>query len=159
MEKLLRLLEERGLDTTLDLARACGLTAEEVSSKIKAWIEDGTIVGKPYLIDREKLGDNSVRAFIEVKISPERGGGFDRIAERIARFPQVTSCSLFSGGYDLMVEVKGDNLMEVAGFVSEKLSTMDGVLSTQSHFQLKVYKQNGVCFGIEEDTERLPVTP
>jgi DNA-binding Lrp family transcriptional regulator len=101
----------------------------------------------------------NVRAFIEVKVTPERGGGFDRLALRIARFDQVVSCYLASGGYDLMVVVEGTDLREVARFVSERLSTLDGVLSTATHFQLKTYKQNGFLFEGEAGVERLAVSP
>ena len=96
---------------------------------------------------------------IEVKLTPERDGGFDRLAARIAKFDQVLSCYLMSGSYDLLLVVEGEDLMEVARFVSEKLSTMEGVLSTATHFRLKTYKENGFAFGGDEDPERLPVAP
>ncbi len=96
---------------------------------------------------------------IEVKLAPERGGGFDRLATRIARFDQVVSCYLMSGSYDLLLVVEGKDLVEVATFVTEKLSTMEGVLSTATHFRLKTYKENGFVFGADEDPERLPVAP
>ena len=159
MEKLLRLLGYRGLETNEDLARECGLTVEEVESKIANWIEEGVILGQPCIIDREKVKDAGVRALIEVEVTPERGGGFDRIAERISRFDQVASCALFSGRYDLIVEVVGVSLTDVASFVSSKLSTMNGVISTRSHFQLKVYKRSGILFEKEAVTRRLPVAP
>ena len=111
------------------------------------------------MIDSESAGDQSVSAFIEVKVTPERGGGFDRLSMRIARFDQVVSCYLASGGYDLMVMVEGDDLRDVARFVSEKLSTLDGVLSTATHFRLKAYKENGFLFEQEPSTERLAVAP
>ena len=94
-----------------------------------------------------------------MKLTPERDGGFDRLAQRIARFDQVRSCYLMSGGYDLAVFVEGEDLREVARFVSERLSTLDGVLSTATHFQLKVYKQSGFAAGTAPDDERLAVTP
>ena len=98
-------------------------------------------------------------AFIEVKIAPERGGGFDRLAMRVSRFEQVVSCYLASGGYDLMVVVEGADLREVARFVSEKLSTLEGVISTATHFRLKTYKENGFLFEHESSNERLAVAP
>ncbi len=107
----------------------------------------------------ESIGDTSVSAFIEVRVTPERGGGFDRLAMRIARFDQVVSCYLASGGYDLMVVVEASDLREVARFVSEKLSSLDGVLSTATHFRLKTYKENGFLFEAEPETDRLAVTP
>jgi DNA-binding Lrp family transcriptional regulator len=100
-----------------------------------------------------------VRAVIEVKITPERGGGFNRLAERIAKYSEVRSCYLMSGGYDLLVEVEGKSLREVASFVSEKLATIQGVISTATHFVLKAYKEHGVMMHRESNNERLPVTP
>ncbi len=94
-----------------------------------------------------------------MRLTPERGGGFDRLAMRIARFDQVVSCYLASGGYDLMVVVEGGDLREVARFVSEKLSSLDGVLSTATHFRLKTYKENGFLFESEASPERLAVAP
>ena len=98
-------------------------------------------------------------AFIEVKLNLAGGGGFDRLASRIAKFEQVESCYLASGGYDLMVIVKGEDLMSVASFVNEKLSPMEGVLSTATHFRLKTYKENGFFFGGSGEEGRLPVSP
>jgi len=96
---------------------------------------------------------------IEVKIVPERGGGFDRLASRIARFDHVQSCYLMSGGYDLLVIVEGASLQEVANFVAEKLSTIKGVISTSTHFRLKAYKENGSMLLREAKSQRLPVAP
>ena len=109
--------------------------------------------------DSGALETLNVAALIEVKLTPEREGGFDRLAERIAKFDQVSSCYLMSGGYDLAVFVEGEDLREVARFVTEKLSTLDGVLSTATHFQLKVYKQSGFLAASEVETDRLAVTP
>ena len=102
---------------------------------------------------------DAVTAFIEVSITPERGGGFDRLAERIARFDEVKSCWLMSGGYDLAIIVEGNHLREIARFVSDKLSTVEGVISTATRFRLKTYKQNGVLLAPPVAVERLPVTP
>ena len=122
------------------------------------------LIGEPGILGvktgtTDAAGDTSVSAFIEVKVTPERGGGFDRLAMRIARFEQVVSCYLASGGYDLMVVVEGGDLREVARFVSEKLSSMDGVLSTATHFRLKTYKENGFIFEHDATPERLAVSP
>ena len=117
-----------------------------VAGLIAGWEEDGTILGHHAVINPEAIGDTTVSAFIEVKVTPERGGGFDRLAMRIARFDQVVSCYLASGGYDLMVVVEGGDLREVARFVSEKLSSLVGVISTATHFRLKTYKENGFLF-------------
>jgi len=101
-----------------------------------------------------------VRAVIEVRITPERGGGFNRLAERISRFDEVESCYLMSGGYDLLVFVSGSSLQKVAAFVSEKLSTVDGVLSTATHFMLRSYKEHGFLLDVKsEENSRLKVTP
>jgi len=111
-------------------------------------------------LSREAAAAVAVRALIEVRITPERGGGFNRLAERVSRFDEVESCYLVSGGYDLLMVVNGSSLQKVASFVSEKLSTLEGVLSTSTHFMLRSYKEGG--YQIEsavEDNERLKVTP
>jgi DNA-binding Lrp family transcriptional regulator len=154
-DPLLELLRRKARFTHQELADL----PDTVSKRVAAWENDGTIRGYHAVIDPEVAGDTSVSAFIEVKVTPERGGGFDRLAMRIARFDQVVSCYLASGGYDLMVVVEGSDLREVARFVSEKLSTLDGVLSTATHFRLKTYKENGFIFERDVSTERLAVTP
>ena len=160
IDPLLLLLRRKARHSHKELAELLSLSEQEVSAKVAAWESDGTILGYQAVVDPEPLGNQDVSAFIEVKLTPERGGGFDRLARRIAKFEQVVSCYLASGGYDLMVVVEGSDLREVARFVSEKLSSMDGVLSTATHFRLKTYKENGFLFGGEgEDAERLAVTP
>jgi len=136
-----------------------GQSGDEVAGKIASWEEDGTILGYQAVVDSERTGDAGVRAFIEVTVTPERGGGFDRLAARIAKFDQVRSCFLMSGRYDLLVAVEGSGLHEVASFVSEKLASLEGVLSTSTHFQLKAYKQNGFLNQAEGDDARLAVSP
>ncbi|MCB1131437.1 MAG: Lrp/AsnC family transcriptional regulator [Verrucomicrobiae bacterium] len=158
-DPLLQLLRRKARVSHQELADLLSMDEESVSRRIRAWEEDGTIRGYHAVIDSESAGDQSVSAFIEVKVTPERGGGFDRLSMRIARFDQVVSCYLASGGYDLMVMVEGDDLRDVARFVSEKLSTLDGVLSTATHFRLKAYKENGFLFEQEPSTERLAVAP
>jgi len=103
--------------------------------------------------------NNTVEAAIEVKITPERGGGFDRLASRISKFEEVQSCHLMSGGYDLLVVVRGDNLQTVARFVAEKLGTIKGIISTATHFRLKAYKENGILLYKEAKSQRLAVSP
>ena len=98
-------------------------------------------------------------AFIEVRCTPERGDGFNRLAQRIARFEEVKSCYLMSGGYDLLVMVEAENLQGVARFVSEKLSNLHGILSTATHFRLKTYKLNGLLFHEEPESDRISVAP
>lgn len=158
-DPLLTLLQTKARYSDSELAEALNLSADEVSSRIAAWEKDGTILGYQAVIDDDKAGETGVSAFIEVKVTPERGGGFDRLAMRVARFDQVVSCYLASGGYDLMVVVEGQDLREVASFVSQKLSTLDGVISTATHFRLKAYKEKGFIFETEEPEGRLPVSP
>lgn len=159
IDPLLDLLRRKARHSHRELADLLSLSEEEVKARITEWEDDGTIAGYQAVIDPERAGDQDVSAFIEVKLTPERGGGFDRLAMRIARFDQVVSCYLASGGYDLMVVVEGSDLREVANFVSEKLSTMDGVLSTATHFRLKTYKENGFLLEAEGGPERLAVAP
>lgn len=159
MSQLLQLLRRKARISNHELADLLSMTEGEIAEKIRVWESEGTILGYHAVIDPESAGDTSVSAFIEVKVTPERGGGFDRLAMRIARFDQVVSCYLASGGYDLMVVVEGGDLREVARFVSERLSTLDGVLSTATHFRLKTYKENGFLFEHDSATERLAVSP
>lgn len=158
-DQLLQLLRRKARISDQDLADLLSSNPQAIAARIAAWETDGTILGYHAVIDSELSGDTSVSAFIEVKVTPERGGGFDRLAMRIARFDQVVSCYLASGGYDLMVVVEGSDLREVARFVSEKLSSLDGVISTATHFRLKTYKENGFVFEREATVERLAVTP
>ena len=159
MEAILELLQQDGRLSIEQLADRLGIGEADVVEKMEELTQDGTILGYHAVIDRDRAGNHNVVAFIDVKLSPERDGGFDRLAQRIARFDQVKSCYLMSGGYDLAVIVEGPDLREVARFVSEKLSTIDGVLSTATHFQLKVYKQSGFLASDEHEDKRLPVSP
>ena len=158
-DSLLKLLRRNGRSSDAELAERVSLSGDEVQEQIAAWEADGTVLGYQAVVDSAKTGQATVVGIIEVKLTPEREGGFDRLAARIAKFDQVLSCYLMSGGYDLLLVVEGEDLMEVARFVSEKLSTMEGVLSTATHFRLKTYKENGFAFGGDEDPERLPVAP
>jgi len=159
MDEILELLQKNGRYSLEEIAELLGLDADSVAAKISEWEEDGTIMGYQVVVDPERAASGMVTALIEVKITPERDGGFNRVAERIAKFEQVKSCFLMSGGYDLAVMVVGTDLREVARFVSEKLSTLDGVISTATHFQLKVYKQNGLMARVDTEAARLPVAP
>ncbi len=159
IDPLLQLLRRSGRFSEAELAERLSLAEEEVRARIAKWEEEGTILGYQAVVDPSRMEDSDVTGFIEVRLAPERGGGFDRLAARIAKFDQVVSCYLMSGGYDLLLVVEGKDLMEVATFVTEKLSTMEGILSTATHFRLKTYKENGFVFGADEDPERLPVTP
>ncbi len=159
MDPILQLLQENGRRTSAELAALTGGDEAAVGAKIAGWEKDGTILGYQAVVDGERAGNKDVEALIEVKITPERNGGFNRVAERIAKFDQVQSCVLMSGGYDLAVLVKAGNLREVASFVSEKLASLEGVLSTATHFRLKAYKQNGLLTNPERFDDRLPVAP
>ncbi len=159
MDPLLKLLRDNASIKPADLAAMLGVSEPEVRSRIKQYEEDQIILAYRTVLNEERLGLDTVRAVIEVKITPERGGGFDRLAERIAKYQEVSSCYLMSGGYDLLVIVEGKNLKDVASFVSEKLATVQGVLSTATHFMLKPYKEQGVLMKREINEERLAVSP
>ncbi len=158
-DPLLRALHKNALMPRDQLAAELSMSIDEVNARISNMERSGVILGYQAVIDVEKSMDDLVTAAIEVRIRPERGGGFDRIARRIAKFEQVLGCYLMSGAYDLLVFVRGDSLREVSHFVSERLSTMEGVLSTATHFRLKTYKENGMLIAGEESGERLAVTP
>lgn len=159
MDPLLELLHQNATIPRGDLAKMLNLPLEEIDTRIQRYEKDRVILGYQAVVDAEKIDADAVTAFIEVSITPERGGGFDRLAERIARFDEVKSCWLMSGGYDLAILVEGNNLREIARFVSEKLSTVEGVVSTATRFRLKTYKQNGMLLSQPASAERLPVTP
>ena len=159
MEPLLQLLKENGRTSVEDLAKELNLTQAEVEARMSLLKAEGVILGYQAVLDPGKINTNWVTAVIEVKITPERGGGFNRLASRIAKFEQVQSCYLMSGGYDLMVIVQGANLQEVASFISEKLATIKGVISTATHFRLKAYKENGTMLILEEPQQRLAIAP
>ena len=159
MDALLQILKEKGRATPAELARLTGKTGKEIEAALKKYEADRVILGYRAILDPDKTGNGGVRAVIEVRITPERDGGFDRIAARVARYPEVVSCQLMSGGYDLLITVEGPDLKQVATFVAEKLSTIQGVISTATHFQLKTYKEAGVLFLEDERAERLAVSP
>jgi len=159
MDSLLKLIRENAAWKPAELAAMLNLSESEVIALIKRHEAEGVILGYRAILNEEKLGLEVVRAVIEVKITPERGGGFDRLAERIAKYSEVQSCYLMSGGYDLLVVVQGKNLRDVATFVSEKLATVQGVISTATHFMLKPYKEQGVLMKVEVNEERLAVAP
>src|SRR6185503_627072 len=159
MDPLLKLIRENAACKPAELSAMLNLSESEIAARIKRYETEHVILGYRAILNEEKLGLEAVRAVIEVKITPERGGGFDRLAERIARYSEVESCYLMSGGYDLLVVVHGSNLREVATFVSEKLATIQGVISTATHFMLKPYKEQGVLMKTEVNEERLAVAP
>lgn len=157
MEEILEILEKNSKYNEEEIAVMTGKTVHEVSEAIKKYEKDNVIVGYTALINWDQTSKDSVIALIEVKVTPQRGEGFDKVAERIYRFPEVKSCYLMSGGFDLTVIVEGKTIKEVALFVSEKLATQEGVLSTATHFILKKYKDKGVIFEekIRDDREAI----
>jgi len=162
MNPVLKLLLEGGSLTTAQMAQVAGISTAEVEQHLEQLKKDKIFLGwRPVLdLSREAAAAASVRAVIEIKVTPERGGGFNRFAERIAKFDEVESCYLMSGGYDLLVFVRGASLQKVAAFVSEKLSTVEGVLSTATHFMLRCYKEQGFLLDDAADnSSRLSVTP
>lgn len=158
-EKILKLLEHDAKIKPERIATLLGLSEEEVKKQIAELEESKAIVQYKTIIDWEKVGEDVVYAFIEVKVTPEREVGFDAVARRIYRFPEVHSLYLISGDYDLSVIVEGKTMKEVAYFVAEKLATLEHVQSTATHFVLRKYKVDGEILGEAEKVERLPVTP
>lgn len=159
MDKLLELLQANSSRSAEELATALATSAADVQARIAAAEAAGAILGYQAVVDKSKVSERRVTALIEVKVSPEQGGGFDRLARRIAQYDQVRDCYLMSGHYDLAVVVEGADLFDVANFVSEKLSTLRGVLGTGTLFQLKAFKQAGFLVNQGEQEERLPVAP
>jgi len=155
-ELILDILGQDAKISVLDIARQVKLDAKEVESRISRLEKEGVIVGYRAHINWQKIRQDHVSALIEVKVTPERNVGFDMVAEAIYRFPEVSSLTLLSGGYDLLVQIEGESLRDVAGFVSEKLATIKGVQSTVSHFLLKTYKENNVVL-VEPTNDRLPL--
>jgi DNA-binding Lrp family transcriptional regulator len=160
MNPVLKLLLEGGSLDTAQMAQVLNLSEAEVNRQLDELKQQKVLLGFRPVVNLELEDAERVRAVIEVRITPERGGGFNRLAERISKFDEVESCYLMSGGYDLLVFVNGASLQKVAAFVSEKLSTIEGVLSTATHFMLRSYKEHGFLLGGKvEENERLKVAP
>ncbi|MEW6697827.1 MAG: Lrp/AsnC family transcriptional regulator [Bacillota bacterium] len=159
MLEILELLQNNSKLTAKQIATMTGRGEEEVRQIIERLEADKTIIKYFTLINWEKAGVEKVSALIEVKMSPQRDVGFDAVAERIYRFPEVKSVHLMSGAYDLAVFVEGVTMKEVALFVATKLATIENVLSTATHFVLKTYKQDGFIFEDRETDKRLVITP
>ena len=155
MHRILELLEKNSTLTVSDLAVMLDKSEEEISAAIEQFKKDGIIIGSKLLVDWQKTSREFVTAFIEVKVTPQFGKGFDQIAERFYQYEQVKTVYLMSGAYDLALIIEGKTLNEVALFVAEQLSPMDPVISTATHFVLKKYKQDGVLFEKPQDDERL----
>ncbi|GKS10813.1 AsnC family transcriptional regulator [Paenibacillus chitinolyticus] len=157
--KILDILKEDSRRTPALIATMLGITEEEATAAIRQMEDEHIIVKYATVLNWSKVDSDKVNALIEVQITPERGTGFDAIAERIYLYPEVKSVYLMSGAYDLLVEIEGRTLREVSSFVSSKLSTLDRVLSTKTHFILKKYKQDGIIFDDREDDHRMLVSP
>src|SRR6516225_8878288 len=159
MDELLKILQTNALESRENLARMLGVPVAEIGARIADYEKRGVIRGYQAILNEDQLDQDKVTAVIEVKVTPQREGGFDTIAHRISRFPEVRSAYLMSGTYDLLLFVEGRTLREVAAFVSERLSPLEGVLSTSTHFMLKTYKRFGVLMQQETSDERLTVSP
>ena len=156
---ILRAIDKNAKLSTKDLAIMLGYTEEEVTTTIAEMEADSVICGYPTFINWDKTNRERVTALIEVKVTPQRGQGFDKIAERIYRFDEVESVYLMSGGFDLTVIIDGKSMREVANFVSSKLAPMEAVLSCATHFVLKKYKEHGIPLVSEVEDERMLITP
>jgi DNA-binding Lrp family transcriptional regulator len=160
MSPLIKLLLEGGSLSTAQMAQVLNLPEADVNRQLDQLRKERVLLGWRPVLNLADEDTGIVRAVIEVRITPERGGGFNRLADRISRFDEVESCHLMSGGYDLLVFVGGSSLQKVAAFVSEKLSTIEGVLSTATHFLLRSYKEQGFLLDIKpEENDRLKVAP
>ena len=155
MEEILEILEQNSRYTDEEIAVMAGKTVEEVREVIRDYEEKSIIAGYTTLINWENTGKETVTALIEVKITPQRGVGFDKVAERIYKFPQVKACYLMSsGGFDLTVIIEGKTMKEVAMFVSDKLAVQEFVNGTATHFVLKKYKDHGTIFKEKKTSNR-----
>lgn len=158
-EKLLSVIEKNSRIDVKELAVIMGEEEIDIVNELAAMESEGIICGYHTLIDWEKTSIEKVSALIEVRVTPQRGQGFDKIAERIYKYPEVNSVYLISGGYDLLVTLEGKSLKEISAFVSDKLSTLETVLSTATHFILKKYKDHGTILAKKYEDTREKVTP
>ena len=158
-EKLLSVIEKNSRIDIKELAVIMGAEEIDIVDELEAMEREGIICGYHTLIDWEKTSIEKVSALIEVRVTPQRGQGFDKIAERIYKYPEVNSVYLISGGYDLLVSLEGKSLKEISAFVSDKLSTLETVLSTATHFILKKYKDHGTILAKKHEDTREKVTP
>ena len=159
MNEILNILDkEKKLVSNADIARMLGCGEEEVAGRIKNLEKNHIIVGYKTIINWDKTSREFVTALIELRITPQRGEGFDKVAERIYKYPQVKSLYLMSGAYDLAITIEGKTMKEVALFVAEKLAPMDSVISTATHFVLKKYKDEGIVYEDNEKDTREVIT-
>lgn len=153
-KELLKLIEKNSKVATSELSKMLGVSEADVLNEMSELEKEHIICGYLTLIDWDKTDVEKVIGLIEVKVTPQRGQGFDKIAERIYNYPEVSSVYLISGAYDLLVTLEENSLKEIAQFVSDKLSTLDTVLSTATHFILKKYKDHGIVFDSKHEDER-----
>ena len=158
-EKILTFIEKNSRIDLKELAIILGVDEASVVNELQKMEEEHIICGYHTLIDWDKAGRGFVNALIEVRVTPQRERGFDHMADRIVNYPEVTAVYLISGSYDYLVSIDGKTLMEVSRFVSEKLSTLEGVVGTTTHFILKKYKDHGTILKHEKKEERIPVMP
>lgn len=154
MEEILEILEKNSRLSPEEIAIMVSKSVDEVKSIIDVYERDNVIIGYNTLINWEKTQKDMLTALIEVRVTPQRGEGFDKVAERVYKFNQVKSCYLMSGGYDLCIIIEGTSMKEIAMFVSEKLAPMESVLSTATHFVLKKYKDKGMVFDAKVKDDR-----
>lgn len=158
-EALLKVIEKNSRMDLKELAVILGVDELDVVNELSKLEKEGIICGYHTLINWEKTDLEKVSALIEVRITPQRGQGFDNIAERIYKYPEVHAVYLISGGYDLLITLEGKSLKEVSSFVSDKLATLEGVLSTATHFILKKYKDHGTVLTKKNEDQREIITP
>ena len=159
MEEILNILDkEKGNVSRAKIAQMLGMEEKEVADKIEKMEKETVIVGYKTIVNWDKTDKDVVVALIELRITPQRGEGFDKVAERIYKYPQVKSLYLMSGAYDLSVTIEGKSMKEVALFVAQKLAPMDSIISTATHFVLKKYKEEGIVFEDDEKDTRQVIT-
>ena len=158
-EKILTFIEKNSRIDLKELALVVGVDEVTFMNELEKMEEEHIICGYHTIIDWDKVGIEKVTAMIEVRVTPQRGMGFDKVAERIYNYPEVNSVYLISGGFDFMVTIEGKTLREVSQFVSEKLSTLDSVLSTKTNFILKKYKDHGTVIAEQTKDERIQMIP
>jgi DNA-binding Lrp family transcriptional regulator len=158
-DEILDLLGENARYTTTDLARQTGLDEDEVEDVIAELEDDGVIRGYQAIVDYDSLENERVRATVELNVMLDRETGYDDIAERLAKFPEVTSLRLVSGDYDFQMEVEGDSMSEVSGFISEKVAPVPEITQTVTHYVMDSYKERGIEFGDGHDDDRLSISP
>lgn len=159
MEEILNILDKEKVNVSrAKIAQMLGMEEKEVADKIEKMEKENVIVGYKTIVNWDKTDKDVVVALIDLRITPQRGEGFDKVAERIYKYPQVKSLYLMSGAYDLSVTIEGKSMKEVALFVAQKLAPMDSIISTATHFVLKKYKEEGIVFEDDEKDTRQVIT-